>query len=251
MLKLRTLKPLVPLGLALLAMNAQADVIGLQAGAGIWQPDLSGHFRSEESSSRFDVERDLGYSDTSANTFYVALEHPIPLLHNIRIERTQLSENSEGSISGRFNGQDYNGAVKTTLDLSHTDFTGYYEILDGLAWLHADVGITVRQFDGEISIDSNALDIDAPVPLFYGKGQVDLPFAPFPVAVGGLINYLSVDGASVSDRRFYLSATAPLTLVDLGGEIGYRDLSIELDDVDDLNSDLSASGWYASAILRF
>lgn len=246
-------KKTATLALVLASATAQADVLGLQAGVSSWQPDLSGQFQSEGAAAKdFDLERDLGYSDASANTFYIAFEHPVPLLPNLRVENTDLSESSSATISGQFNGQSYTSDnVRSTVDLSHTDFTGYYEILDGLAWLNADVGVTVRQFNGEISIDNNALDIDAPVPLLYGKGQFDLPFAPFPIAVGGLVNYLSVGGATVSDQRFYLNAEMPVTVIDLGAEIGYRDFSIELDDVDDLNSDITASGWYASATLRF
>ncbi|WP_086480681.1 TIGR04219 family outer membrane beta-barrel protein [Oceanospirillum sanctuarii] len=244
------LKKLAPLSLVFAAMGAQADTIGLHAGLGMWQPDLSGNF-SSGSATNFDIEKDLGYSDTTANTFYVAVEHPIPVVPNLRIENTSLSENSSGSITGTFNGQAYNGSVKSTVDLSHTDFTAYYEFLDGLAWLNLDAGLTIRQLNGEITIDSNSLDIDTPVPLFYGKAAVDLPFAPFPVSAGALVNYLSVGGVTVSDQRFYIAAAAPLAVVDLGAEVGYRNFGIELDDVGDLNADITASGLYASATVHF
>lgn len=245
------LKKLAPLGLVFAAMNAQADFIGLQAGATMWQPDLSGSFRSEGAATNFDLEDNLGYSDTSANSFYVAIEHPVPLVPNVRIENTSLSESSTGTVTGSFNGNTYNGSVSSTVDLSHTDFTAYYELLDGLAWINLDAGITVRQFNGEISIANDPLDIDAPVPLLYGKAAVDLPFAPFPVSAGALVNYLSVGGATVSDQRFYIAAAAPLAVVDLGAEVGYRNFGIELDDVGDLNADIKASGLYASATVHF
>ncbi|MDX1398249.1 MAG: TIGR04219 family outer membrane beta-barrel protein [Oceanospirillum sp.] len=244
------LKKLAPLSLVFAAMGAQADTIGLHAGLGMWQPDLSGNF-SSGSATNFDIEKDLGYSDTTANTFYVALEHPIPVVPNLRIENTSLSESSAGSITGSFNGQTYSGSVNSKVDLSHTDFTAYYEFLDGLAWLNLDGGLTIRQFNGEITIDSNSLDIDAPVPLLYGKAAVDLPFAPFPVSAGTVINYLSVGGVTVSDQRFYVAAAAPLTVVDLGAEVGYRNFGVELDDVGDLNADITASGLYASATVHF
>lgn len=244
------LKKLAPLSLVFAAMGAQADTIGLHAGLGMWQPDLSGSFSSDPGTG-FDLEKDLGYSDTTANTYYVAVEHPIPVVPNLRIENTRLSENSSGSINGTFNGQTYSGAVKSTLDLSHTDFTAYYEFLDGLAWLNFDAGLTVRKFNGEITIDNNSLDIDRPVPLFYGKLAVDLPFASFPLSAGTSINYLSVGGVTVSDRRFYVAAAAPLAVVDLGAEVGFRNFGVELDDVGDLNADITASGMYASATVHF
>jgi len=255
------LKRLAPLGLMFAAVSAQADVIGLHAGASMWTPDISGGFQSEGSAaSDIDVERDLGFSDTSANSFYVAIEHPVPLLPNFRLERTSLSESSSETLSRSisFEGQTYTASskVNSKFDLSHTDYTGYYEILDGLGWLSADVGLTIRQFDGDITIKDTSgsadesVSLDVPVPLLYGKGQFDIPMAPFPLAVGGVINYLSVGGATISDRRFYVAASAPLP-IEIGGELGYRSFGMELDDVDDLDADLTASGWYASATLHF
>ncbi|OOV88448.1 TIGR04219 family outer membrane beta-barrel protein [Oceanospirillum linum] len=254
-------RKLAPLSLALVAINAQADFIGLQAGAGMWQPDLSGSFQSEDSSATgVDMERDLGFTDTTANNFYVAVEHPVPFLPNFRLERTSLSESRMNTLSQSisFEGQTYTASaeVDSKLDLSHTDYTGYYEILDGLGWLSADIGLTVRQFDGEISIKersgsaNESVTLDVPVPLLYGKGQFDIPMAPFPLAVGGMINYLSVGGATISDHRLYVAAAAPW-VVEVGGELGYRRFNMELDDVDGLDADLTASGWYASATVHF
>lgn len=255
------LKRMAPLGLLFAAMGVQADVIGLHAGASMWAPDISGGFQSEGSvAANIDVERDLGFSDSSVSGFYVAIEHPLPLLPNFRLERTRLSESSTNTLSDSitFEGQTYTASSKVSskFDLSHTDYTGYYEVLDGLGWLSADIGLTVRQFDGELSIVSSSgspdesVTLDVPVPLMYGKGEFDIPMAPFPLAVGGQINYLSIGGATVSDRRFYIAASAPLP-IELGGELGYRSFSMELDDVDNLNADLTASGWYASATLHF
>jgi len=97
------LKKIAPIGFMFAALNAQADFIGLHAGASLWSPDLSGSFRSEgTASTSFDVEKDLRYSDTRATSFYVAIEHPVPMLPNIRIERTNRSESSSGRTNGSF-----------------------------------------------------------------------------------------------------------------------------------------------------
>ena len=255
------LKKIVPLGLMFAALNAQADFVGVYGGASLWQPDITGSFESDSSSaSSIDVEDDLGYSDSSTGSYYLAIEHPLPLLPNLRVERTNLSESSNSTLSRsiEFEDQTYNASSKinSRLNLSHTDWTGYYEILDGLGWLTADIGLTIRQFDGEIQIKDESgsadesLSLDVPVPLLYGKGEFEIPVVSFPLAVGGIINYLSVGGATIADRRFYVAAAVPLP-IELGGEIGYRSFSMDFDDVDNLNADITASGWYASATLHF
>lgn len=255
------LKKLAPLGLVLATVNVHADVAGVHAGASYWSPSFSGGFDSGNSTiGEISLEKDLGYSDTSASGLYVAIEHPIPMLPNLRIERTNLSDSSSSTLNRNieFEGESFasGSKVKSKFDLTHTDYTGYYEILDGLGWVSADVGVTFRMFDGQIKIADEtgatdaSLNLDVPVPLFYGKGQFDIPGAPFPVAVGGVINYLSIGGASIADNRFYVSAAADLP-VEIGAELGYRRFTMEFDDVGDLTSDLSASGWYASATIHF
>lgn len=255
------LKKLAPLGLVFVAAAAQADFAGVYAGASYWTPSYSGGFDSGSAAiGEVSLKKDLGYSDATATGLYIAVEHPVPVLPNFRIERTNLSQSSTSTLSRtiEFEGESFgqNSKTKSKLDLTHTDWTAYYEILDGLGWLNFDVGLTVRVFDGlvELSDESGAtsasLDIDAPVPLLYGKGQLDIPGAPFPIAVGGMVNYLSVGGATIADNRFYVSAAADLP-VEIGAELGYRDFTMEFDDVGDFTSDLSASGWYASVTLHF
>lgn len=255
------LKKLAPLGLVLAAASAHADFAGVHAGASYWSPSYSGGFDSGNATiGEVSLENDLGYSDTAATGLYVAIEHPIPVLPNFRIEHTRLSESSSNTLnrSIEFEGESFaqDSKVKSKFDLTHTDYTGYYEILDGLGWVSADVGMTLRMFDGEVQISDEtgttnaSLTLDVPVPLLYGKGQFDIPGAPFPVAVGGMINYLSVGGATIADNRFYLSASADLP-VEVGAELGYRSFAMEFDDVGGLTADLTASGWYASATVHF
>ena len=255
------LKKLAPLSLVFAAMGAQADVAGVHAGASYWSPSFSGGFDSGDSTiGEISLEKDLGYEGASATGLYVAIEHPVPMLPNLRIEHTSLSDSSSSTLSRNieFEGESFTSGskVNSKFDLTHTDYTGYYEILDGLGWLSADVGMTFRMFDGQIKIADEtgatdaSLNLDVPVPLLYGKGQFDIPGAPFPIAVGGIINYLSLGGASIADNRFYVSAAADLP-VEVGAELGYRSFTMEFDDVGDLTSDLSASGWYASATVHF
>ena len=71
-----------------LPVTSQADMIlGVFAGAALWQQELSGEF--SDSSTVIDVGDDLGIDDDSNATFYVALEHFVPLIPNIRVERNE------------------------------------------------------------------------------------------------------------------------------------------------------------------
>ena len=138
--------------LATFAAGTQADILGATAGAYQWKQNWEGDVQSGPDA--IDMNDDLGYDDETGTSIYVALEHPIPVLPNIRLQRTDLdiSERNNLSRTFTFEGDVYTAAdtVDSTTDLTHTDATFYYEVLDN--WVNLDVGLTVRMFDGEVRL---------------------------------------------------------------------------------------------------
>lgn len=62
---------------------AHADTVGLRLGAYRWQPDFDGDVRAD--GETVDINRDLGLDDDDSNVFFVAIEHPVPLLPNVML----------------------------------------------------------------------------------------------------------------------------------------------------------------------
>src|SRR5690606_24255951 len=85
-------------------------------------------------------------------------------------------------------------------DLTHTDATFYYELLDNVVSL--DAGLTVRYFDGGVQIrsqtNSATLDLDDPLPLLYLAARVELPLGFY---AGGDVNAFGINDASLLDYR--------------------------------------------------
>ena len=160
---------------------AVADtILGIYAGASRWDYELDGSFSSD--GTTINTDTDLQLDDDDSNVLYVALEHPIPLLPNVKIQRNDLDFSGSATL-GRdityagttfLNGVDIN----STLDLSNTDYILYYEILDN--WVNLDLGLNFKKFDGDASISSlgqsASEDLDETLPMLYGKAQFDLPF---------------------------------------------------------------------------
>lgn len=248
-------KPLTLIFLLALVFQAQADTIGIHAGGGVWQPDIEGSFGITEVIT---VE-ELGLQGEDANFFYIALEHPVPVLPNIRINRTDLEAKGSAVLSEDFtfdtvvfpSGTD----TSTVLDLSHTDYTLYYEILDNVA--SADLGVTFRQFDGGGSIVgtngsenySESDNFKATAPMLYGRLQFDLPLSGF--YMGGTINYVGMDGDKLSDVEARVGYTTSALVANLGVELGYRKTTIKVDDDDDLQTDMTFDGSYAAVVFHF
>jgi len=238
---------------ACILSTAHADtVFGIYAGAYNWKADYSGDINDTDAGQKIDLEDDLGFSDESNTVYYIAIEHPIPVLPNVRIQHTALDSSAHGTLTRNFtfDDTDFNlgEAVATKIDFTHTDLTLYYEVLDN--WVNLDIGLTVRKFDGEISIEGfneNAhVDIDATIPMLYVDSQFDLPLTGLSVGVGG--NAIAYSGNTLLDLNGYVQYQFPFGL---GLRGGYRTFKLELDDVNSIDSDLTLDGYYAALTFHF
>jgi len=240
--------------LAALAPLTQADtVLGVYAGVGQWNADYSG----EAGTIPIDLE-DLNFDDESNNFYYVALEHPVPLIPNIKLQHTDISSTETATIATEFTLDDQTFAVNETvtsdLELSHTDAILYYELLDN--WINLDLGLTVRAFEGEATVVSQTtstmetVDLDGVIPMFYVKAQFDLPFTGW--SVGADANAIGYSGDSFTDISARIAyATDFIPLLDLGFELGYRYMSLDVQDEGDLEGDFTMDGPYAALTLHF
>ncbi|MCG8669463.1 MAG: TIGR04219 family outer membrane beta-barrel protein [Pseudomonadales bacterium] len=237
---------------------AAADTIGFFIGAGTFDAEFSGSFKDGDADvieREIDIESDLGLDDSSASYLYVAIEHPLPALPNIKLARTELDQTGRSTIeeSIEFDGKEYSAdtEIESKIDLSHTDFTLYYELLDN--WVNLDLGLTIRQFDGEISLSGEISgseetaqeDIDFPVPLLYFKGQFDLPFTGLYAAVDG--NWIGYGGNVFFDA---VGKIGYETSIGFGVEAGLRSITLEIDE-DDVEADMDFSGLFLAAHYHF
>lgn len=241
-------KILLATSLTLAAPIAAADFLGVHAGAGQWHADYSGDLGDPSVSAE-----ELNLNSSKNNFFYVAFEHPIPLIPNARIQHTGVTSSQRGEINREFrlDNETYSGGeeVSTDVDLTHTDFTLYYELLDN--WVELDVGLTLRLFDGSIyaegeSGNNESVDMKATVPMLYGMARFQLPLTG--LSVGGHGNLISYDGNELLDLtanvRYEIGFVAKFGL-----ELGYRHLALELDE--GTYADMELSGPYAGLTFHF
>lgn len=231
--------------------GADADrILGVYAGASQWQQNYDGSIRDLDSNGsagdEIDFNDDLGLDDEKGNMLYVALEHPIPFLPNIKLQQTEIEVTETSTITRSFSygGVTYTGSenVVTDADLTHQDLTLYYQVLDN--WVSLDLGLTVRFFDGHVELrgDSSGTareDFDSPVPLLYGKARFDLPFS-------GLSASLAANALGDGDNMFvdFEAAVQYEHTLGAGAELGFRRMDLDLDDIDDIEVDLTIDGVY-------
>ena len=235
--------------LAAFSIPAAADTIaGLYAGAGFWRAGPGGSIGGTAA----DVDA-LGLSSETNGFVYVALEHPIPTLPNVKLQHTRLSTRGEGLLTRQFRLDDVEFSagetVSTDLDLTHTDVVMYYELLDNV--LSLDLGATLRVFDGHARVASRSgtlsesVGIDLVVPMAYGRALIELPTG---LSLSATANFIGYSGNSLQDLSAHVTYGFDSAL-DVGVELGYRRLALELDD--DARTDVSLDGPYVAVAVHF
>jgi len=244
------------LSLGLLALcvsfTSQADtLLGLYAGAQAWNMETSGGFSNDGSNTEFNFEE-----QTNTN-LYVAFEHPIPLIPNVKVQRTAMDTQGDVILDAQFTLGDKvfaaNGNAFTDVSLTTTDFILYYELFDN-DLVSFDVGLNAKHIDGEflatVDGETGREEFSGPVPMVYSRLAVGVPFTGFGAFVEG--SFLSIDDHTISDYQAAITYSLMENLaIDLTLQLGYRAVTLELDDLDDIYSDLEFKGIYAGLEVHF
>jgi len=245
----------------LLSASVQADtLLGLYIGGHVWNAAAVGTFGEDDGQGNV-VLQDFTLEDQQQASFYVALEHPIPLIPNIKVSSTTLDTDGLTTLGDDFSFGDISfpadASANTTFNMGYIDYTLYYEILDN-DLITFDIGITARDFDGEINVTtlnidpqfSETVDVQAVIPMLYGSVIIGLPFTGFNIFAEG--NMISYDGNGIHDYQVGVSyAVLDNLVVDLDVTLGYRSVKLDLDDLDDLYADLTFEGVYLGTIIHF
>jgi len=233
--------------------SVRADFVGFKIGASYWEPDLSGSVTGDTvGDTPINLVGDLGLDSPSPSNLVLTLEHPIPLLPNIRFQSLELDSTGSNVILPAdaliFNGVSYSGTVTSTFDLSHNDIVLYYEILDN--WVNLDIGLDIKIFDGDVILTDAAFTdtvlIDETIPLLYLSARFDLPFSGF--YIGADLNGASAGDNSIEDTSIMLGYESDSGL---GIEGGIKKFSLELNDVTDVNTNLEYDGIYLNGYYHF
>ena len=77
-------RSLLIVAITLSPLTAAADIVGLTIGGGSWQASPEGSIGRSD----IDLESTLNLDEQNNQFIFIALEHPVPLLPNIRVRLT-------------------------------------------------------------------------------------------------------------------------------------------------------------------
>lgn len=212
--------------LILLSACAQvhADAVGGKVGLNLWgqsfQPSTRNGGDPIDLDANFDLDDEVDFHG------YIAIEHPLPLIPNFMLQHSAIETDGVGLEPGVvFDDSNFAGEVDSKLELSHTDLTAYYEVLDN--WVNLDLGLTIRSFDAGVTLaattgDTGDLNLDDVVPMVYGMARFDLPFTGWYLQTDG--NYYTWDGDEIIDVKAGLGWDF---FAGFGIEAGYRYLDMD------------------------
>ncbi|WP_411361211.1 TIGR04219 family outer membrane beta-barrel protein [Pseudidiomarina sp. YC-516-91] len=240
------------LSAAVFAAPVSADtVFGVYTGAQIWQAETEGSFGSNSNNPNF------AFSDEQQQSYFIAFEHPIPLIPNAKVRYNQLRNDGSQVLTESFEffGSSYaaNTSLNYTADFSHTDYTLYYELFDN-DLLTFDLGATAKRVEGIVELRNQnslqAADTDGWIPTLYSQVRIGIPATQ--LTVFGLANAISIADSKIEDYEFGIEYRPIENLaVDVNLQLGYRVFNIELDDLDEVYTDLEYSGPFLGVEFHF
>ena len=239
----------------LFSSSLYADIIGGEVSLGFYNHAPSGHasyaLPITGTATSADLEDTLGWSDSQDIMFKAYIEHPFPLVPNVKVAHSSLSHDGTGSVS-LFSWGDivnFTGDVKSDLNLNITDVTLYYELLDN--WVEVDAGLTARYMSGDIKVNTflnnENVDFSSFIPMVYAKTRFNFPVTDISLQLEA--NAISYSGATFYDYEVSARYTF---MIGLGLEAGYKVYHIDSNDLTSgLKSNMDFSGAYAAVVWNF
>lgn len=248
------------IALALASSSAMAlPGLDLWAGGYTWNTKYEGGVSATSAGQPVNLMLDdtLGLKDSDNTVIWAAFEHPIPVIPNIQIKKTDLETSGTGAFtqSFTFGNETFSASetLNTDISLNHTDITAYYGL--PLPLVTIDFGLNVRKFDGELAINTGVSELDAPIPMLFGRVGASLPLTGLEVMAEA--NYIGYKDTSHMDYQVLLRYTLPVVpVLDINLEAGYRNFSLDIDPTDfdgdenDLMADIDMSGIFLGVSLH-
>lgn len=217
--------------------TASADTFfGLYAGAQAWTMDTEGQLVTNNV-GQFD------FDEKTQGSFYLALEHPVPLVPNVKVARSNFD--TKGGTG-----------LRSSMDLQSTDYILYYELFDNDV-ISFDFGLGARDIDGDVSVENTAVAnskvtrrVSELSPMAYARAEIGIPATNWGVYAQAYSQPFGDDTITDYEAALTYNLLDNLAL-DAQLQLGYRSFNLEVDELKSLYPDLEFKGAYLGLELHF
>lgn len=243
--------------LATTSFVSHADMLfGVHGEVQYWHAKNDGGFSTTQNTD------DWAWDGEGATRLSLSLNHFVPLIPNVMIERQLLK--SSGTLPHT---EDYtignssfpapidgtSALLNTTWDLGHDTLTLYYRLFDN-SLVQFFFGVSAKKYNGDMSVNIGGQtlrkDINQTIPMGYVRLTAGLPFSGLslraqghPISIGDHDSY----DMEASLRYEFLDTLALDGIL----SIGYRTLSLKLDNASGLYTDFEVKGPFVNLSLHF
>lgn len=249
--------------------------VGSYFGVQAWQSSANGIFG--EAAPLIDAN----FSKEQQGNYFLAVNHPYPLLPNVRIASTNLDTAGQTTLTQAFIFNNKTFAIGDTVaarfHVSYIDYTLFYELLDDED-LSLTLGFTARDFNGEVSVGkstdssdntcndpnpspdrpcddetslaSGQINTNKIKPMLYLASQINVPYTDISLFANADILVMADD--TLSD--YQVGASYDLLSSSMGQlklNLGYRAVNMQFDDFNKLATDLRFQGAFVGIVARF
>ncbi|GHG08110.1 TIGR04219 family outer membrane beta-barrel protein [Thalassotalea marina] len=266
--------------------SAHADSVGLYIGGQLWQSNSSGKFGEQNSQTDNKLKNEQQFH------YFVAVEHPFPVLPNIRIAKTALDSQGNSQLTQEYSADTdtahvdvhVDSAIKASFKVNYIDYTLYYQLLDN-GLMSLDLGLTARDFGGYVANSATSTTVtttrdftwDGPEhddhdyhnivetvdsssskkfktkdiePMIYLASEVQFPMPGLSLFIQGDLSFTG--DHSIYDYQAGFNYDLVISkAVDVSLSIGYRNVNLELEDLNNLYSDLEFKGAFVGVVTHF
>ncbi|ETR71528.1 MAG: hypothetical protein OMM_08062 [Candidatus Magnetoglobus multicellularis str. Araruama] len=239
-----------------IAMNsAHALPFKIEGAVGVWNHDPNGMINYQ--GDNIELNTDLGLSDRNDMNLWIRIEHPVPMLPDIKIQYTpiKVKDNNTTNRPFTFGANPFDGALYSEMEMDIIDLQLYNHLpflqMASLKSLDITYGLNFRflnasAFIEEVqTIDARSRSFSTPLAMICGGFRVS-PVNSF--ALAG-----DFQGTSYNGNHWY-DVTAEIQLAPFSDHIfmgiGYRYQDFKLDEVQDVTADQTMQGWFCEVGFR-
>ncbi|KPA11900.1 conserved hypothetical protein, secreted [Candidatus Magnetomorum sp. HK-1] len=242
--------------LSILSIPAYALPFKIEGALGMWNHDPNGMINYQGSDVK--LNSDLSLGERNDMNIWLRIEHPVPMLPDVKIQYTPIKVKDNGSPNRPFvfGGKTFDEALHSEMEMDIIDVQFYNHLpfikMLSLKGLDVTYGLTFRflnakAFINEVqSLTEQSRSFSTPMPLMTAGFNI-APVSSF--AINGEFHAMTYSGNHWYDVTAKLQLSPFSEYVFMG--LGYRYQDFKLDDVQDVTSDQSMQGWFGEIGFRF
>jgi len=247
---------LIIFGVLMITKPSYALPFRIEGAVGIWNHDPNGmiNYNGDD----VELNSDLSLSDRNDINLWFRIEHPVPMLPDIKVQYTPIKVKDDNSTNRAFNFGNYSfdNAIRSEMEMDIIDVQLYNHLpflqMASLKSVDITYGLNFRflnanAFIEEIqTVNARSRSFSTPMAMLCAGFRI-APVDSFSLAA-------ELQGTTYSGNHWYdVTAevqVAPFTEhIFLG--IGYRYQDFKIDNVQDVTADQTMQGWFAELGFRF